>query len=99
MKKQLVALSLLATLSLSGVSTVSADNMTDNNNVNQGRTQGYGANDTRMMNTYGNNGNNNLRAYAATDDDGFEWGWLGLLGLLGLAGMRAKDRHRDRERA
>ncbi|MGG6296944.1 WGxxGxxG family protein [Leptolyngbya sp. AN02str] len=26
-----------------------------------------------------------------TDDDGFDWGWLGLLGLLGLAGLRGRD--------
>ena len=28
-----------------------------------------------------------------TDDEGFDWGWLGLLGLIGLAGLRG--RHRD----
>ncbi|MFB9327141.1 WGxxGxxG family protein [Paenibacillus aurantiacus] len=99
MKKQLIALSMLAALSFSGAATVSADNMSANNRAYQEHTQGYGANDTRTMNTYSNNGNNNLRAYAANDDDGFDWGWLGLLGLLGLAGMRGKDRHRDRDRA
>jgi len=25
-------------------------------------------------------------------DDGFDWGWLGLLGLLGLAGLAGKKR-------
>ncbi|MDX2098323.1 MAG: WGxxGxxG family protein [Leptolyngbyaceae cyanobacterium bins.59] len=25
-----------------------------------------------------------------TEDDGFDWGWLGLLGLLGLAGLARK---------
>jgi len=29
------------------------------------------------------------------DDDGFDWGWLGLLGLIGLAGLKGKDRDRD----
>ena len=24
-------------------------------------------------------------------DDGFDWGWLGLLGLAGLAGLRRRD--------
>ncbi|PSF37799.1 hypothetical protein C7H19_07310 [Aphanothece hegewaldii CCALA 016] len=24
------------------------------------------------------------------DDDGFDWGWLGLLGLIGLAGLKRK---------
>lgn len=27
-----------------------------------------------------------------TDDDGFDWGWLGLLGLLGLAGLAGRKR-------
>ncbi|PZU93361.1 MAG: hypothetical protein DCF32_23305 [Leptolyngbya sp.] len=26
------------------------------------------------------------------DDDGFDWGWLGLLGLIGLAGLKGRDR-------
>ncbi len=26
----------------------------------------------------------------ATNNDGFDWGWLGLLGLLGLAGLRRR---------
>lgn len=26
------------------------------------------------------------------NDDGFDWGWLGLLGLLGLAGLAGKKR-------
>ena len=29
-------------------------------------------------------------------EDGFDWGWLGLLGLIGLAGLRGRQRdHRD----
>lgn len=31
-----------------------------------------------------------------TEDDGFDWGWLGLLGLLGLAGLKGRDRDHDR---
>lgn len=27
-----------------------------------------------------------------TEDDGFDWGWLGLLGLLGLAGLAGKNK-------
>jgi hypothetical protein len=26
------------------------------------------------------------------EDDGFDWGWLGLLGLIGLAGLKGRDR-------
>ncbi len=37
------------------------------------------------------------------NDDGFDWGWLGLLGLIGLAGLKGRDhdtsaRYRDRDR-
>ena len=28
---------------------------------------------------------------ATQEDDGFDWGWLGLLGLAGLAGLRRRD--------
>ncbi|MGG6241668.1 WGxxGxxG family protein [Nodosilinea sp. AN01ver1] len=28
----------------------------------------------------------------AAEDDGFDWGWLGLLGLIGLAGLKGRDR-------
>jgi len=31
------------------------------------------------------------------EDDGFDWGWLGLLGLLGLAGLAGRSGHRDRD--
>lgn len=31
-------------------------------------------------------------AYA--EDDGFDWGWLGLLGLLGLAGLAGRNKER-----
>lgn len=39
-------------------------------------------------------GTDNYRATAAGDDDGMDWGWLGLIGLLGLAGLRNRDRER-----
>ncbi|WP_138751788.1 WGxxGxxG family protein [Paenibacillus sinopodophylli] len=42
---------------------------------------------------------NNYRTNATTDDDGFDWGWLGLLGLLGLAGARNRAHDRDHKRA
>jgi hypothetical protein len=29
------------------------------------------------------------------NDDGFDWGWLGLLGLAGLAGLKGRDRDHD----
>lgn len=32
---------------------------------------------------------------ADADDDGMDWGWLGLLGLLGLAGLSGRRRHVD----
>lgn len=31
------------------------------------------------------------------DNDGFDWGWLGLLGLIGLAGLRRKPEDNRRE--
>ena len=33
-----------------------------------------------------------------TEDDGFDWGWLGLLGLIGLAGLKGRDRDHDHNR-
>lgn len=30
-----------------------------------------------------------------TEDNDFDWGWLGLLGLLGLAGLAGKKKHQD----
>lgn len=30
-----------------------------------------------------------------SEDDTFDWGWLGLLGLLGLAGLAGKKKHQD----
>jgi MYXO-CTERM domain-containing protein len=31
-------------------------------------------------------------------DDGFDYGWLGLLGLAGLAGLRKRPEHHDAHR-
>lgn len=28
-----------------------------------------------------------------TEDDGTDWGWIGLLGLAGLLGLRRRDQH------
>lgn len=28
------------------------------------------------------------------ENDGFDWGWLGLLGLIGLAGLKGRDRNK-----
>ena len=30
-----------------------------------------------------------------TEDDGFDWGWLGLLVLLGLAGLAGKNKSQE----
>lgn len=35
---------------------------------------------------------------ADTNDDGFDWGWLGLLGLIGLAGLARKPEERTQYR-
>ena len=32
-----------------------------------------------------------------TEDNGFDWGWLGLFGLLGLAGLSGLGGKRDRQ--
>ena len=41
----------------------------------------------------------NSRTAATSDDDFFDWGWVGLLGLLGLAGLLPRrDRNYDRTR-
>ena len=33
---------------------------------------------------------------ATTQDDGMDWGWIGLLGLIGLAGLRGRQRDTTR---
>lgn len=43
-----------------------------------------------------NNINENATAEtAADDDDGMDWGWLGLIGLAGLLGMKRRDNRKD----
>ncbi len=32
------------------------------------------------------------------EEEGFDWGWLGLLGLLGLAGLAGKNRREEAPR-
>ncbi len=32
---------------------------------------------------------------AQTEENGQDWGWIGLLGLAGLAGLMRRDRNRD----
>lgn len=34
-------------------------------------------------------------AVVETEDNSFDWGWLGLLGLLGLAGLAGKNNRRE----
>ncbi|MBD2872092.1 WGxxGxxG family protein [Paenibacillus arenilitoris] len=58
------------------------------NGMNGNRMGMNGVNRTNNLRT------NNVRATAAADNDGFDWGWLGLLGLIGLAGLRSRDRER-----
>lgn len=51
---------------------------------------GFGMRDTNRVDGY--RANNTMRANAATNDDGVDWGWLGLAGLIGLAGLRGRER-------
>ncbi|MBB3110006.1 MYXO-CTERM domain-containing protein [Paenibacillus phyllosphaerae] len=95
MKRQIAA-ALLATSLLLVPVTASATSATDTG-ANR-NTQTYGTDNAHRLNTY-DTGANYYRINAAQDDDGTDWGWLGLLGLLGLAGMRGRNRDRDRERA
>ena len=37
-------------------------------------------------------------AVVETEDNSFDWGWLGLIGLLGLAGLAGKGGHRETNR-
>ena len=37
-------------------------------------------------------------AVIETEDDSFDWGWLGLLGLLGLAGLAGKNKQHETHR-
>lgn len=78
MKKILT--SFLATLSIALILVFPAS--AENNNMN---TTNMNTND---MNT------NSYRANATTDDNGTDWGWLGLLGLVGLLGLRSRNPER-----
>ena len=49
-----------------------------------GGTSGTGA-------SGGGTGASTTTTRATTDDDGMDWGWIGLLGLAGLAGLRRRD--------
>jgi len=82
-------------------------NRTNNYGTGVGTYRGTGMNNNGTMNGWNRNNAmyngrgvtgysttaNTARAYA--NDDGMDWGWLGLLGLLGLAGMRNRDRERE----
>ena len=35
------------------------------------------------------------RTVTVQEDNGFDWGWLGLLGLLGLAGLGGRKKNHD----
>ncbi|MBV6621990.1 MAG: hypothetical protein KI793_03385 [Rivularia sp. (in: Bacteria)] len=35
------------------------------------------------------------RTVTVREDDGFDWGWLGLLGLLGLGGLAGRNKNRE----
>ncbi|MBF2017669.1 MAG: WGxxGxxG-CTERM domain-containing protein [Rivularia sp. T60_A2020_040] len=35
------------------------------------------------------------RTVTVRENDGFDWGWLGLLGLLGLAGLGGRKKRND----
>lgn len=110
MKKWLTIFSVLACLMLFTAVPAFADNNMNRanntpgdeirNDINTGinRTNRALGTDINRLDNNGNANNyrtNNYRATAA-DDDGFDWGWLGLLGLIGLAGMRGRERDRDR---
>jgi hypothetical protein len=60
------------------------------NGANVNRYRADGTMGARSTTGYGTMNNNTTRAYA--DNDGMDWGWLGLIGLLGLAGMRGRER-------
>lgn len=46
--------------------------------------------DMTYQNNKANYQTNTVRTNAADNDNGTDWGWLGLLGLIGLAGMRKR---------
>lgn len=56
-----------------------------NGNGNGGVSNGMNTNSTD-----GRYNTNSVHTNATNDNDGIDWGWLGLLGLFGLAGLRNK---------
>lgn len=108
MKKILLTIGFIGCLMMYTTVPVSAEIMNGNDNTPGQELRhnvNRGINDTNRalgtdFNRTNNNGTtmnaNNYRTNAATDNDGFDWGWLGLLGLLGLAGMRNRVGDRDR---
>ncbi|WP_309121420.1 WGxxGxxG family protein [Paenibacillus sp.] len=78
-----------------GGMTTNRATTTDTNGVNGANRYGYGTNARGANTGYGMNGvrmNNQTRANAAANDDGVDWGWIGLAGLLGLAGLRGREK-------
>jgi hypothetical protein len=52
-----------------------------------------GNGNTTGMGNYGtNNADGNYKTNADTNDNDFDWGWIGLAGLFGLAGLRGRNR-------
>jgi hypothetical protein len=90
MRKKLLLLLVTTFLGFNIVSNnVSAAGMAESNAITaeSGDTTGIG--------NYGtNNTGNNYQANAATNDNDFDWGWIGLAGLVGLAGLRGRNRER-----
>lgn len=89
---------------MSGARQPVNNNMMNNNNgigINDmnGVRNDAGVNGIRDGNRYGTRGmmSNNLRTNAV-NDNGTNWGWLGILGLIGLAGMAGRNRATDRDR-
>ncbi|AJS58490.1 WGxxGxxG family protein [Paenibacillus sp. IHBB 10380] len=66
------------------------NNNFDTNSTTNTQTNGYEIDSNR-------NNSNNYRTNAVTDDNDFDWGWLGLLGLTGLFGLRNRDHERNKK--
>ena len=83
-----------------GVNTNRVDDLNRDLDRNNGMFNMDGVNDrmgTRNTTNYGTNNydNGNYRTTAA-NDNGTDWGWLGLLGLIGLAGLFNRNRETNR---
>jgi hypothetical protein len=72
-----------------GTGAYSTYGTTTNRSGNAGTMSGYGTG-TYDTNNYRAYNDNNYRTYATNDNNGIDWGWLGLLGLIGLAGLRGR---------